>query len=76
MEERTKKQVKEIIGEHAETIIIGAMIFGAYAIGYKTGGKISDLKTNHGLALVFLEKPECEKLFLQACEQIDAKRKR
>ncbi len=78
MLERTKemKQVREIIGDYAGVIIIGTMMFGAYAIGYKTGVKITDLKTLNGLAALFNENPECRKLFIQTAEQIEAKRKR
>lgn len=68
-----KEKAKNIFENYGGTIIITGSLFGAYLLGTKVGGKISDLRIENGLKEVFKAKPEIETLMLETIEELSKK---
>lgn len=67
------KQVKGFVAENKGLIVMGTMLFGAYALGYANGAKIEELKLENGLQKVINVKPELENIIKEGIEEVKKK---
>lgn len=70
MKEKLKEMAKNIFENPEGVIVVAGSLCMAYALGYKVGYKMNDLKLNNGLNEVFKAKPEIETLMLETIEEL------